>query len=153
MPNPVFVCSIVSLSFLSFAKAEPEIDFKKHDPMQVLEILEKATGDWVPVSDAPEGWLKAEHIPKLIEKLGSKTSCAGIHSGRDSRISTVDVKYGPKEKGRSTVGREAAHMILSYRHGLFPKSPAFSIDWTSNWTDKDDDEIRDWWKEVQTGLK
>ena len=122
------------------------IDFSKQDPLQVLEILASSPNDWIPMPDAPENWIRKEHIPKLMEKLGSKVPCAGLHSHRDSRAVGIG-GYGPGKKGRSTIGHEAAHMIESFRHGLYPKSHAFSIDWTH----PDDDALRQWWRGLQGG--
>jgi hypothetical protein len=52
--------------------------------------------------------------------------------------------YGPKKKGRSTIGHEAAHMIESFKHGLYPKCFHFSIDWQIDHSDA----LRAWWRET-----
>lgn len=120
------------------------IDYTKHDPIQVLDILAKSNLDFVSVTNAPENWIRREHIPELIKRIDSKQPCAGVHSSRDSMAIGIG-GYGPKKKGKSTIGHEAAFMIESYRHRLYPKSSAFSIDWTI-----DKDEIKIWWKTPQT---
>lgn len=117
------------------------IDYSKHDPLQVLQILAASSREWVDVDNPPEGWLRREHIPELMKKLDSTQPCAGIHSNRDSRAPGIG-GYGPEKKGKSTVGHEAALMIESFRHGFYPKTHAFSVDWPI-----DRDAIRAWWGE------
>ena len=62
---------VIHLSSLS-ATADEQIDYAKHDPLQVLDILAKTPSDWVHLADAPDGWIRKEHIPKLLEKLALK---------------------------------------------------------------------------------
>ncbi len=91
------------------------------------------------LSDAPRGWIHRNQIELLIRLMDSNEPCAGIHSGRDSYL-----PIGGCDKPRSTVGHEAAFLIEGYRHGLYPKSAKYSVDWPI-----DHDEIKRWWSKGQ----
>src|SRR5688500_11364794 len=56
-----------------------------------------------------KGWVRKEHIPALIAMLDSEERCIPVVHARSSVLPET-----------STVGREAAMMITSYRDGEYP---------------------------------
>jgi hypothetical protein len=94
----------------------------------------------VTLGDAPKDWIKKEHIGLLVLLMDSKEPCAAVYPGRSS-----EVFPGSKGVKPSTVGHEAAYLIASYRHGLFPMSGTLA----SCHLDFDRQEIKRWWVEVQ----
>ena len=101
------------------------------DPLQFLEFLKKRGPDSgvVTVWKPKRGWIKAEHIPKLIALLDSKEPCAPVVDAHSS--------YWPPG---STVGKEAGLMIASYRHGAYPIALS-----ASHHSVETPDELRSWW--------
>lgn len=103
------------------------------DPLQFLEFLKKRGPDSgvVTVWKPKRGWIKAEHIPRLIALLDSKVPCAPV----------VDAHSSFSPPG-STIGEEAGLMIASFRDGAYPSALSASHHIVGT-----PDELRAWWVE------
>ena len=115
-----------------------DFDYGKKGPFEFLAFLirlDERGVKVVSVADAPENWIRKEHLPLLVHLLESKEPCASVGSMRSSRID-----FG-KDHKPSTVGHEAAYLIESYRHGLFPK---YAVNSSSNVT-LDREALKKWW--------
>jgi hypothetical protein len=101
------------------------------DPLQFLDYLKTRGPDSgvVTIRNPLRGWIKAEHIPKLIALLDSKVPCAPVVDAHSS--------FWPPG---STIGKEAGLMIASYRFDAYPI--ALSASHHSVGTP---DELRAWW--------
>jgi hypothetical protein len=100
-------------------------------PLKLLETLKHNDSHMggLAVSEPVKYWVRETDLPKLILLLDSLEPCAPVVDIRSSFI--------PE---RSTVGDQAAFMILGFRKGWYPPdlhsgrmSPAVK------------DEIREWW--------
>lgn len=94
----------------------------------------------IQIDDAPEGWLQKEHLELLVLLLDSNEPCASVGSMRSSFVDRDG-----KDQKSSTVGHEAAYLIESYRHGLYPK---FAVN-TSADLELDKAQIKQWWDNEQ----
>ena len=103
------------------------------DPLQFLEFLKKRGphSGVVTIRKPKRGWIKAEHIPKLIGLLDSKVPCAPVVDSHSS--------FWPPD---STIGKEAGLMIASYRGGAYPIALS-----ASHHSVGKPDELRAWWVE------
>ena len=103
------------------------------DPLQFLEFLKKRGPDsgvvviWKP----KRGWIKAEHIPRLIGLLDSNEPCTPVVDSHSSFLPPG-----------STIGKEAGLMIASYRGGAYPIALS-----ASHHSVGKPDELRAWWVE------
>ena len=90
----------------------PELD--RLDPVQLLSMLKSRAGKpgWMTIQAPIYGWVRAEHIPKLIALLDSAEPCRPVVM--------ADASVLPEH---STVGKEAAMMIAGYRDGRYPSVP------------------------------
>jgi hypothetical protein len=116
-------------------------DWKK-EPFEFLAFLirqHERGAVMVTLGNAPKDWIKKEHIGLLVLLMDSKEPCAAVYPGRSS-----EVFPGSKGAKPSIVGHEAAYLIASYRHGLFPMSGTLA----SCHLDFDRQEIRRWWTEA-----
>ena len=142
---------LLSLSTLLFClcpalgadlNADRDFDFAKKGPFEFIAHLirqEERGVKRILVPDAPEGWIQERHLGLLVLLLDSDEPCASVGSMRSSRLPT-------KEDSRtSTVGHEAAYLIESYRHGLFPK---YAVN-TSAGVNLDRAEMKRWWSALQ----
>ena len=94
----------------------------------------------IQIDDAPEGWLQKEHMELLVLLLDSNEPCASVGSMRSSFVDRDG-----KDQKSSTVGHEAAYLIESYRHGLYPK---FAVN-TSADLEIDKEQLKQWWADEQ----
>lgn len=87
------------------------------DPVQFLNLLKSRAGKpgWMVIQQPVYGWVRAEHIPKLIALLNSNEPCRPVVMANASML--------PEN---STVGQEAAMMIAGYRDGFYPSVPTSS---------------------------
>ncbi len=77
-------------------------------PISLIEQL-KATTGWIPVKESGP-WVTAEDLRALIPLLDSTEPCAAVALEASSRF----------DASGSTVGHEAAFMILGFRDGKYP---------------------------------
>jgi len=81
--------------------------FELHGPIRFLQFLKELPNSlpnhWYIAENVPEGWIKKEGIPYLVEKLDSKEDCANVNSS-----------FSSYRGQRSTIGCEAAY----FNHGL-----------------------------------
>lgn len=105
-----------------------DFDWSEGTPFEFLEML-RNTADWgYTMWSCHEDWIKPHHLEPLIALLDSEEPCGNVASAHSSFIDTE----------RSTVGDQAAYLILSYRAGCFPSS-------LNSPTDPDKQEILRWW--------
>ena len=125
---------ILCCSFaLAAAAGDVPAGFDLHgsDPLKLLEILKQDGSPWsvLSISEPVENWVKEKDLPTLIFLLDSLEPCASVMSVKSSFL--------PE---RSTVGEQAAFLILGFRAGMYPP------DLHSGRMAPDvKDEIRAWW--------
>jgi hypothetical protein len=107
-----------------------EFDWESQTPLDLLEFLR--TTSLFTVAEARRGWVKREHVPALIALLDSDDACGSVALAVSSYLG-----------GRSTIGNEAAYLILGYRRGVYPP------ELNSNRDPIDKAEIRAWWIDAQ----
>ena len=105
-------------------------DWGNLDALDFLEFLRNYEFSFYTVWDTRENWVKEADLPKLIEFLDSNEPCANVVSVLSSFI----------DMERSTIGNEAAYLILGYRMGKYP--PGLN----STRPKLDKDEILRWFK-------
>src|SRR5262249_49530548 len=117
-------------------------DFAKKRPLDLLIHLARleAKGQTnLFIEAAPEGWIKAYHLPCLMELLDSNEPCASVTC---TLSSVIDRSGRP-----STIGHEAAYLIKSFREGRrYPCNAGAS---SSAFVSIDKNDIRAWWAEYQ----
>lgn len=86
-------------------------ELDKLDPIQFLDMLKtkRGTVGWMTFQEPVSGWVRAEHIPKLIALLNSTEECRPVVMSNASVLPSS-----------STVGKEAAMMIAGFRDGRYP---------------------------------
>lgn len=138
---PLFLLSL-SPAVGADPRAERQFDFSKGEPFEFIAYLirqEERGLKTIQIPDAPKVWIKEEHLRLLVLLLDSNEPCASVGSFRSSRIPTE------RDQRPSTVGHEAAYMIESYRHGLFPK---YAVN-TSVDIELDRAALKKWWADLQ----
>jgi hypothetical protein len=81
------------------------------DPLQFLESLKPNPQYVVSVfGEAPRGWYKKEHVDALLGLLGSGELASPVH----------ELKCPSLPKAPSTVGRQAAYLLLGYVEDHYP---------------------------------
>jgi len=106
------------------------------DPFEFLELIKEKPDKPVRLRDAPENWIRREHIDRLVSLLHSTVPV--------SATAYFASAHAPPEGYHSTVGHEAARMIDCYRRGgRYPPSVS-DLDLT------DAQEIEKWWREKKT---
>lgn len=133
------------------AKPQGSFGFEHSDwdkePFEFLAFLIRQHdrgGLEVTVGDAPRDWIRKEHIGLLVLLLDSKEPCASVYPARSSRVRIPGGADSEPAKA-STIGQEAAYLIASYRHGLFPMSGTeISCDLKF-----DREKLRRWWAEAR----
>jgi len=133
--------SWVLAALLTVASPLQAEDLSKYDPPQLAVMDPLQFLDYLKTSDEPmgvvtisqpkRGWIKPHHIPKLIALLDSKEPCAPV----------VDV-HSSSFPRRSTIGKEAAFMIASFRDGMYPSALSAGAARAAT-----PDELRAWWDE------
>ena len=114
----VAVCGLALAQERGNDTSEPTInvlqnppEFDSLDPIQFLNML-KARRDkpgWMTIHAPVYGWVRSEHIPRLIPLLNSTERCRPVVM--------ADASVLPET---STIGKEAAMMIAGYRDGRYP---------------------------------
>lgn len=154
MKTPLFTAGLAGtllltagliFAFASEVRSTPKNDFQWEEkgPFEFIAYLirqDESGMKKIQIEDAPEGWLQKEHIDLLVLLLDSDEPCASVGSMRSSFID-----FDGKDQKSSTVGHEAAYLIESYRHGLFPK---FAVN-TSAELELNKDRIKEWWANEQ----
>jgi hypothetical protein len=86
-------------------------DLKGSDPAKLLELLTNGNfpGAVLTIGEPVRNWVQEKDLPRLILLLDSPVPCASVMSTRSS--------FWP---GVSTVGEQAAFMILGFRKGWYP---------------------------------
>jgi len=118
-------------SVLSYNRlmAYDTVYFSRTDPLAFLDCLKVYPVPSFIVWRNHRGWVKADHIPRLVELLDDRDTCANVMSALSSYL----------ELKRSTVAQEAAFIIYGFRIGVYP--PALNSS-GFRWTK---DEIIRWW--------
>ena len=110
--------------------ADTSFNLYHYNPFQFLDMLKRFSFPTFTLWKEYKNWIKKEDIPKLIKLLDSKDSCANVSIATSSFL---DMKF-------STVGQEAAYMILSFQKGIYPPGLNSSIYvWNKN-------DIIKWWE-------
>ena len=117
----------VSLEMLT---PQGHFDWHHFGPLAFLDHLKNRTGRLL-ILGAPEGWIKEDDLPELMNLIDSTEPCPSVRAACSSYIGT----------GTSTVGNEAAFLIEGYRKGRYP--PGLN----STRPRPDIREIRSWWRE------
>ncbi|OGF48902.1 MAG: hypothetical protein A2231_10450 [Candidatus Firestonebacteria bacterium RIFOXYA2_FULL_40_8] len=119
-------------------------DFKNKTPLEFLEFLKQIAknnrdkaGSYTVGQHG--GWIKEEHIPKLIEILDSTEPCANVCSYLSSYL----------EMKSSTIGHEAAFLIKGFRKGTYPPELNSLRNRSPGVTEKEKAEIKQWWAEYK----
>jgi hypothetical protein len=126
-------------------KAATEFDWAKKGPVEFIAYLirqEDRGVKNVSVSDAPKGWIARRHLDVLIALMDSDEPCASVGSHRSSRLPTS------ADWTVSTIGHEAAYLIESYRHGLYPK---YAVNCSAK-VKLDKAELKLWWSREKKRL-
>ena len=105
-------------------------DLRGSDPSKLLDLLTNGNFPGAVLGIEPvRNWVQEKDLPKLILLLDSPVPCASVMDIRSSSW-----------PGVSTVGEQAAFMILGFRKGWYPP------DLHSGRMPPDvKDEIRAWW--------
>ncbi len=109
----------------------PGFDFLTQGPLEFLELLRLRPHGMVSTMSMPYGWLQDSDIPALIELLYFTEPCAVVCAAFSSNI----------PKPGSTIGNEAAFLIMGFRRGFYP--PTLH----SKFGPLEKEEILQWWKE------
>ncbi|MDQ1832102.1 hypothetical protein [Massilia scottii] len=122
-------------SINSWSADDTGFDFSRESPTDFLIFLQKNKNQKIYFIREPVvNWLNDEHIPALIDLLDSQEECMSVALRASSMI----------QMG-STVGNEAAFLITGYRAGKFPANLS-----SRTLSEEDKNEIRAWWREIQT---
>ncbi|MEM7163888.1 MAG: hypothetical protein AAF581_00405 [Planctomycetota bacterium] len=122
-------------------------DWQTNGPLEFLDFLEQGLGQqgegWPPcftISGTHRGWIRESDIPALLSKLDSDAPC----------LATVKTISSILPREPSTVGNEAAHMIVSYRSEVrgtgYGGYPTYL---NSTMYETDREELRRWWRDYQ----
>jgi hypothetical protein len=118
---------------------ETRFDFSNRGPLEFLEFLKslhwpeamKATRGFK-LACIHKGWIREEDIPGLLALMESEEPCGGVAMSISSHSAP----------GPSTVGNEAAYLVMGYRKGEYPPS----LESTSQLvTVEDKAALRHWW--------
>lgn len=103
-----------------------------HTPIEFLDELKKNPDKEVTIMQAPDDWIKKEHVEELIKNVDSTEPAAPLVS--------VISSYYPFNQS-STVGNEALFLIEGYRAGTYP--PALC---SVYYFKPDAGEVKTWWE-------
>ena len=115
-----------------------EVDWSKTDPLAFLEMLTRRPNAPCWLSQAPEGWIKKEHVEYLLRQINSPEPAAPVVSLFSS--------YDPREE-TSTVGNEAMFLIEGFRKQRYPPGLCSVYHFEG-----EPDEFRKWWQEQKNDL-
>jgi len=106
--------------------------YETHNPIDLLDSLRRLPHSVCLVAPAND-WVKEYHIPVLIGLLDCNDSCANV-----TAIYSSFTDYH-----KSTIGHEAAFLILGFRRGKYPPiMNSTHMMWSKQ-------EILQWWKEYK----
>ncbi|MFZ2455074.1 MAG: hypothetical protein WAX07_01170 [Candidatus Altiarchaeia archaeon] len=108
-----------------------------HTPLDYLNELKAHPGNAVSVMQAPDDWIKKEHVAELMKYVDSKEPAAPV-------VSLISSYYPFNQT--STVGNEALFLIEGYRAARYP--PALC---SVYYFHPDVNEMKAWWE--NTGKK
>ena len=81
------------------------------DPLQFLKSLKRNPQEVMSIiGEAPRGWYKKEHVDALLGLLGSSELASPVY----------ELKCPSLPKAPSTVGRQAAYLLLGYVEDHYP---------------------------------
>jgi hypothetical protein len=104
-----------------------EHPWNKSDPLQFLETLKRNPQKVIAVYDqAPPGWINQHHAEVLLGLLGSKELTSPV----------LEIKCPSIPQVPSTVGKQAAYLLLGYAADRYPLSGNSDLQYNS------DDQIR-----------
>ena len=111
-----------------------EIDWTRTDPLAFLHLLVEHPGETFSVSTPPPvGWITADHVEALMERIDSREPASVVVSSLSSFV--------PLEPA-STEGREALFLIEGLREGNYPPRLC-----SVHYFEPDLEEYRVWWAE------
>jgi hypothetical protein len=85
--------------------------WESQDPLQFLEALKKNPGCTMTVEgEAPAGWITQKHVQVLLGLLGSKEPASPVY----------EIKCPTLPKAPSTVGRQAAFLLMGFISNHYP---------------------------------
>lgn len=87
-------------------------DPSTQDPLAFLDALTRTRLNAAVITHPPVGWIRAEHVPALLERLESPRTASPVISN----LSSASLPEGE----RSTEGREAAFLLEGFRAGHYP---------------------------------
>lgn len=115
MLNRYVFGTAIAIVLISACSSEQgnEFNFTKGDPFTYLTFLERKSNvySFYTVTEPIPNWVKEEHIPGLIKLLSSKQPCMAVGLSASSKI-----------RRGSTIGDEAAFLIMGFRTGEYPAS-------------------------------
>jgi len=95
----------------------------KGDPLQFLEALKRDPRRVFPVSGkAPSGWIRQSHAEVLLTLLGSQEPASPV----------MEIKCPSVPKAPSTVGKQAAYLLLGFVEDRYPPSGNSELQWYSD---------------------
>ena len=101
-------------------------------PLQLLELLQRHPGTFLSVgNDAERGFVHPEDLEPLMARLDDETPCAAV-------LQLVSAHVPSR---RSTLGREAALLVMAFRQGYYPVVPASDLATLRL------EELRAWWED------
>lgn len=115
------------------------VEIKDMKPLEFLSYLEKSPAVCCEIARVPDGWVKADQLADLFKHLDSDQECASV-------VATGWSPHVAVSKP-STVGREAAFLIQSFRTQRYP-APLGSM-----LTEQDKTELRQWWAQYSRSKK
>ncbi len=125
--------------FLSHRQNQNQADvyhpnWSKVNPIDFLNILKKHPDKPFTIENyPPQGWIKGEHVNKLIELIDSQEPAASV-------VSIISSYYPFNQT--STVGNEAMFLIEGFKAGQYPPTLC-----STYYFKGDPEEYRKWWDE------
>jgi len=101
-------------------------------PIDFLDELKVHPDNAVSVMQAPDDWIKKEHVAELMEYVDSKEPAAPV-------VSLISSYYPFNQT--STVGNEALFLIAGYRAGRYPPNLC-----SVYYFKPDAGEVKSWWE-------
>jgi hypothetical protein len=116
----------------SVQKELEDFDFSQRGPLEFLSFLEREASarSFYTIDEPLRGWIRREHLPRLMVLIDSTRPCAGVVLSISSYLPLA-----------STVGNEAAFLIEGFRQGRYPPSLHSGGDLDARRT-----EIHRWWQ-------
>mgnify|MGYP003974671125 FL=1 len=137
MLNRVLILALLSLAGCKSSPAVMEpAKLWDMDPLEFIAYLQShGTSDCYYVRAAPSGWVKQKHLPQLFQLLDSDRNCA-------LPLYFAESPHTAMGKG-STVGQEAAFMIMGFRGKAYPPPLGSCV------TNQEKKAMRAWWQQCR----